>query len=51
VIRSSIVEMHGGTIDVASAIDQGTTFTIWIPRQAAAAETGARMATNSKGRS
>jgi signal transduction histidine kinase len=34
-----IVEMHGGTIDVASAIDQGTTFTIWLPRQAAAAET------------
>jgi signal transduction histidine kinase len=34
-----IVEMHGGTIDVASAIDQGTTFTIWLPRQAAAAQT------------
>ena len=36
-----IVEMHGGTIDVASAIDQGATFTIWLPRQAAAAQTGA----------
>jgi len=35
-----IVEMHGGAIDVASAIDQGTTFTIWLPRQAAAAQTG-----------
>jgi signal transduction histidine kinase len=33
-----IVEMHGGTIDVASAVDQGTTFTIWLPRQAAVAQ-------------
>jgi len=32
-----IVEMHGGTIDVASAIDQGATFTIRLPRHAAAA--------------
>ena len=36
-----VVEMHGGTIDVASVPDQGTTFTIWLPRQAASAQTGA----------
>ena len=30
-----IVEQHGGTIDVESAVDQGTVFTIWLPRQAA----------------
>lgn len=35
-----IVEMHGGTIDVASLPDQGTTFTIWLPRQGAAAQAG-----------
>jgi signal transduction histidine kinase len=28
-----IIEQHGGTIDVESAVDQGTTFTIWLPRQ------------------
>jgi PAS domain S-box-containing protein len=27
----SIVEMHGGTIEVSSKIDQGTTFTICLP--------------------
>jgi len=31
-----IVEQHGGTIDVESTVDQGTAFTIWLPRQAAA---------------
>jgi signal transduction histidine kinase len=31
-----IVEQHGGTIDVESTVDVGTTFTIWLPRQAAA---------------
>jgi len=29
-----IVEMHGGTIDVESVVDQGTTLTLWMPRQA-----------------
>ncbi|MGE0119935.1 MAG: sensor histidine kinase [Dongiaceae bacterium] len=28
-----IVEQHGGTIDVESTVDQGTAFTIWLPRQ------------------
>jgi PAS domain S-box-containing protein len=27
-----IIELHGGTIDVESAMDQGTDFTIWLPR-------------------
>jgi signal transduction histidine kinase len=30
-----IVEQHGGTIDVESTVDQGTAFTIWLPRQSA----------------
>jgi signal transduction histidine kinase len=29
-----IVEQHGGTIDVESTVDEGTAFTIWLPRQA-----------------
>ncbi|NJM36292.1 MAG: GHKL domain-containing protein [Rhodomicrobium sp.] len=28
-----IVEQHGGTIDVASVPGEGTTFTIYVPRQ------------------
>jgi signal transduction histidine kinase len=36
-----IVEQHGGTIDVESVVDQGTVFTIWLPRQAAPAATEA----------
>ena len=31
-----IVEQHGGTIDVESKVGEGTTFSIWLPRQAAA---------------
>jgi signal transduction histidine kinase len=27
-----LVEKHGGTIDVASEMDVGTTFTVWLPR-------------------
>ena len=32
-IARSIVEMHGGTIDVASAVGSGSTFTITLPRE------------------
>ncbi|HET6221493.1 MAG TPA: PAS domain-containing protein, partial [Dongiaceae bacterium] len=28
-----IVEQHGGTIDVESRINEGSSFTIWLPRQ------------------
>jgi len=33
----TIVEQHGGTIDVESAVDKGTTFVVWLPRQSAEA--------------
>jgi len=33
----TIVEQHGGTIDVDSTVDVGTTFVVWLPRQAAEA--------------
>ncbi len=29
----TIVEQHGGTIDVESTVDAGTTFVVWLPRQ------------------
>ena len=29
----TIVEQHGGTIDVESTVDVGTTFVVWLPRQ------------------
>ena len=37
-----IVEQHGGTIDVESTVDEGTAFTIWLPRQAAPAASEGR---------
>ena len=30
-IARSIIEAQGGTIEVASIPEQGTTFTIWVP--------------------
>jgi signal transduction histidine kinase len=33
-----LVEQHGGTIDVESTVGEGTTFTVWLPRQHAQAE-------------
>jgi len=30
-----LVEQHGGTIDVISAVGEGTTFTTWLPRHSA----------------
>jgi len=37
-IVRSIVEMHGGEIEVASVVDEGTIFRIRLPRQLAVAE-------------
>jgi signal transduction histidine kinase len=34
-----IAEEHGGTVDVASEVGQGTTITIWLPRHRAARPT------------
>ena len=31
----TIVEQHGGTIDVESTVDAGTAFVVWLPRQSA----------------
>jgi signal transduction histidine kinase len=41
-----LVEQHGGTIDVESKIGEGTTFTVWLPRQPGQAhsEPAARLA-------
>jgi signal transduction histidine kinase len=32
-IVKGIVEMHGGKITVESEIDEGSTFTVWLPAQ------------------
>ncbi len=37
-ITRDIVRAHGGTIDIVSAPDEGTTVTVWLPRSAAAGE-------------
>jgi signal transduction histidine kinase len=37
-IARDIVQAHGGTIDIASAPDQGTTVTVWLPRSVASGE-------------
>lgn len=31
-ITQQIIEAHGGTIQVASKVGEGTTFTVWLPR-------------------
>jgi PAS domain S-box-containing protein len=31
----TIVEQHGGTIDIESTVDAGTTLVVWLPRQSA----------------
>ena len=33
-IAQQIVEKHGGKIEVVSAIDEGATFTVWLPLEA-----------------
>lgn len=37
-IVQEIVQRHGGTIDVDSQLDAGTTFTVWLPRTTASDE-------------
>jgi signal transduction histidine kinase len=39
-IVKSLVEMHGGHVKVASVLDQGTTFSVFLPVEAAAAASG-----------
>lgn len=41
-IVKSLIDLHGGSIDLASALGRGTTVTIWLPREAQPArrETG-----------
>jgi two-component system sensor histidine kinase HydH len=39
-----IVELHGGTIDAESRPNEGTIFTIWLPRGAAPAAAPAPVA-------
>jgi signal transduction histidine kinase len=50
-IARSIIELHGGTITAASAgADQGSSFTIALPRWVAPASDGARAATSPRQR-
>ncbi|MDT4936879.1 MAG: hypothetical protein QOG80_550, partial [Pseudonocardiales bacterium] len=32
-IVAEIVQRHGGAVDVESVLDQGSTFTVWLPRK------------------
>jgi signal transduction histidine kinase/DNA-binding response OmpR family regulator len=41
-LTAELVKLHGGTIDVASAVDRGTTFTVRIPTVEAQPEPGDR---------
>ena len=43
-IVRQIIEQHGGTIDVESLVDVGTTFTIFLPRQPGAHESAPTVA-------
>jgi signal transduction histidine kinase len=43
-IVKSLVEMHGGHVKVKSALDRGTTFSVFLPVHAAAAAPGAQAA-------
>jgi signal transduction histidine kinase len=44
-IVRQIIEQHGGTIDVESRVDVGTTFTIFLPRQPGARQSAPAVAT------
>ena len=49
-IVRSIVEMHGGEIEVASVVDEGTIFRIRLPRQTVAADAAAEAKVNETSR-
>jgi signal transduction histidine kinase len=40
-IAQSLVRAHSGRIEVASALGEGTAFTVWLPTGTAAAEASA----------
>jgi signal transduction histidine kinase len=50
-ICASIVKAHGGTIAVSSRLDEGSTFTVMLPRQAEAAQDLQAVATDSENKS